>query len=123
MDDKDISIKDFDYLNKKHCILIDCTCESGSNCLDARESFINNKMTPTEIKAKEKADEIFKLFCTTNISDNPKRGLLMPKSAGVYFAIKNCDQVIGALNSVKGMSKIHKVKFWKLVKQNLIDKR
>ncbi|MFK5981478.1 MAG: hypothetical protein QM499_01075 [Flavobacteriaceae bacterium] len=75
--------------------------------------------TPTEIKAQIKAKELIDMYSTTNISDNPKTGWLMPRSVGVYFAIKSAEEVLETLNSMKGIAKISKVTFWKKVKENL----
>ena len=66
-------------------------------------------MTPTQIKAKAKAQELWQ-----ETSDK-----FSFKEDRMYCANLICDQVIEALNSVKGMGKISKVKMWKLVKQNL----
>ena len=71
-----------------------------------------HKMTPTEIKAKEKAEELINSF-----TEIVYLGLV---ETSIDCAIIVCDETINALNNVKGMGKIHKVKFWKLVKENLI---
>lgn len=77
-------------------------------------------MTPTEEKSKEKAEELLNLF------DNPTKqwdgtSFVSSLEYKTKCAIICCDQTIDALNSIKGMGKIHKVKFWKLVKKNLED--
>lgn len=73
-----------------------------------------DKLTPTEEKAKEKA----KIILAEMVS-RQEDYLLDPNLLGKECAIILCDQVIEALNSVKGMGKIHQVKFWKLVKKYL----
>ena len=75
-------------------------------------------MTPTEQKALVKAKELINFFATTKITTNDM-GWALPKELSKHFANKVCDENINTLNSMKGMGKIHKVKFWKLVKQNI----
>jgi hypothetical protein len=72
-------------------------------------------MTPTEIEAKAKAQS---LLDEINLSIFHWGGINDIRYTSV-IAIKICEETIGALNSVKGMGKIHKVKLWKLVKANL----
>lgn len=76
-------------------------------------------MTPTEIKAKIKAQELKDIFISTKLPNDSKRGWIMPKEVAVYFSTKCCEQVLETLNSMKGMAKIHKVKFWNLVNENI----
>lgn len=68
-------------------------------------------MTPTEEKAIAKAEELFGFFSA--FITNDLRTLIC--------CFKICDENIQTLNSMKGLGKIHKVKFWKLVKQTLKD--
>lgn len=68
-----------------------------------------DKMTPSEQKAYEKANELFDYF-----QDIVYLG---HKDTVIEIANKLCDETIEALNGIKGMGKIHKVKFWKNVKK------
>ncbi len=84
-----------------------------------------SKLTPTEIEAKAKAKELLSYFEGSCLHDS------FGRSQGVYcddfkpiakvFANKLCDENIEALNSVRGMGKIHKVKLWKMIKNNIED--
>ena len=71
-------------------------------------------MTRTEKKAKEKAVSL-------SIKFSNKTDVIKPNNRSIEMAIKCCDEVIETLNSIKGMGKIHKVNFWKLVKKYLND--
>ena len=82
--------------------------------------------TPTEIKAEEKATELIEFFnnkLATNLTLDTEFGV--DKTAFeinkfcVICALKLCNETIEALSSVTGRGKIHKVKFWKLVKSNI----
>jgi hypothetical protein len=75
-------------------------------------------MTPTEIKAIAKAHELIKMFSSTKTKKGAE-GWGMPKEVAIAFALDACDQVLGVLNDMKGMAKIHKVKMWQLVRKNL----
>lgn len=62
--------------------------------------------------AKEKADSLCESFNAETTYDPFGND-------NIHCAIKTTEEVILALNSVKGMGKIHKVKFWKNVKKEL----
>lgn len=79
----------------------------------------------TEIKAEEKAKELidfFKPIVYSHVGSQFMTGThddeLILKNSKIC-AKKLCQETIDALNSIKGMGKIHKVKFWKLVKEKL----
>ena len=82
-------------------------------------------MTPIEIKAEEKAKEIVELFkpyvyCflgSSMLTNEPVDSVVLGNAK--ICALISCNQTIEALSSVKGMGKIHKVKFWKLVKNQI----
>lgn len=83
--------------------------------------------TPIEIKAEEKAKELIDstymdlyspAICNRCFDcDNNPCNLKLKQS--IKSNTKLCDQIIEILNTIKGMGKIHKVKFWKLVKENI----
>jgi len=76
-----------------------------------------SKLTPTEIKAKAKAKEIYEsvLEIFLPIGYEAKNVLVLE------ICNYHLDESIKYLNEVKGMGKIHRVKFLKLVKKYLED--
>jgi uncharacterized protein YeeX (DUF496 family) len=66
--------------------------------------------THTEIKAEEKAEELIE-----NLSSQYDLSVDDAKIRAGYL----CDQLLDVLSSIKGMGKIHKVKLWKLIKENI----
>lgn len=73
-------------------------------------------MTPTEEKAKAKAEEIYKsvLEVFTPIGYEAKDSLVKE------ICIFHLDETIEIVNSIKGMGKIHKVSFLKKVKEYVL---
>ncbi len=84
-------------------------------------------MTPTEEKAQEKAKElilkynrlVYPYFGSSMLTNDTDEDVILQNSK--ECAVILCNETIDALNSVKGMAKIHKVKFWKRVKEILED--
>jgi len=73
------------------------------------------KQTPTEVKAEAKARELEEFFKNLN---HPQARILINY---VVASVKVCDENIATLSSMKGMGRIHKLTFWKLVRKNLVD--
>jgi hypothetical protein len=72
-------------------------------------------MTPTQIKAKEMA-----VTMRNDLFDLAKeRKLILHNDTLIAFAIIDVNNTINAISKMKGMGKISKVRFWKLVKENL----
>lgn len=77
-------------------------------------------MTPTEIKAEKLAKELIDItigLIQANVISNTE--LFNVEEAAKGICIRNCEFTIDALNSIKGMGKIHKVKLWKMVKAKI----
>lgn len=72
-------------------------------------------MKPLEKKAKEKAQ---KLLDEINLSIFEWGGMNDIRFSHVV-AIKICEENIETLSEIKGLSKMGKLNFWKLVKENL----
>tara|TARA_R110000822_G_scaffold127454_1_gene262954 strand:- start:13009 stop:13227 length:219 start_codon:yes stop_codon:yes gene_type:complete len=71
-------------------------------------------MTPTEEKAKQKAQELFEFF--SEISQ-----LMLDDNDIIKLCEKVCDENIITLKDIKGFSKNGKLKFWKYTKEYLKD--
>jgi len=82
-------------------------------------------MTPTEIKAEAKATELKDFFVhivypysgSGFMTDTADNSVILMNC--VKCAVKIADEMIEELSVIKGMGKIHKLKFWKLVKKYL----
>ena len=94
---------------------------AGFNTINSTicEKYNDSIMTPTEKKAEEIENELFEKFSNVPFECNDE-----PISDSAVW--KNClisvENTIEALNSLKGMGKIQKVKLYKLVKQKLETK-
>jgi hypothetical protein len=73
-------------------------------------------MTPTEKQAQLLADELMNIFILTK---HDSKGNIITFELAKTCALMTCIEILRALNSLKGMGKIQKVKLYKLVKKNL----
>lgn len=72
-----------------------------------------------EEKAQKIADELMNLFILTK---HDSKGNIITYELAKTCSIMTCDHTINALNSLKGLGKIQKVKLYKLVKEKLEKK-
>ena len=81
--------------------------------------------TPTQIKAEEKAKELI-LFFKGILFESHLQNDQDPFNSELNDSAKQCalklsEETLEAINSIKGKGKMHKVVYWKLIKENITN--